>query len=373
MTDSPLNLAPILEDFFPEERVSLPQSFGNGHINSTLLLTGEGGEDYILQRINKAVFTRPDWVMENMVGVLGHIAGKIRAEGGDLAHGVVQLRFTREGKAFHVDEKGDYWRCMLRVPDSQSFDDCDDPALIREIGLLFGRFLRQLDDYDSASLHETIEKFHFTPNRFAQLRQAVEEDRAGRGAGVRELIDALLSYEDYGRTLTDALAAGRLPLRVTHNDTKINNALLHRETGKGLCVIDLDTIMPGLSAYDFGDAIRTCADTCPEDEPDTEKIHVDLQVYRAYAEGYLSETACCMSPEEVDSLAQGARMMTLECAVRFLTDYLNGDVYFHIAYPEHNLVRSKSQLALLRDMDRHFEEMLEIVRELGKKYGGQRE
>ena len=224
-----------------------------------------------------------------------------------------------------------------------------------------GKFQNQLADYPASTLHETIARFHDTPNRYANFEKALAADALGRAKTIAPEIAFIHAREKDCHVLLDQLTAGEIPLRVTHNDTKINNVLLDEATGKGICVIDLDTVMPGLSAYDFGDSIRTGANDCAEDEPDQSKVHFDLHLYEVFAKGYLSTAGASMSMAEKKSLAWGARLMTLECGIRFLTDYLEGDHYFHIARPDHNLDRARTQFTLVRQMEEVFDQMLEIV------------
>jgi len=357
--------------FAPQGCVGTPEPFGGGHINDTYLFSRECecGAQYVLQRINKNAFPNPEWVMDNMLRVTEYLRDRIIERGGDPVRETLKLLKTRDGQFFAVDRNGDYWRSYSFVSDSISYDSCDDPRIFCESGHAFGRFLSMLDGFDAASLHETIARFHDTPNRFRALHEAVEKDACGRAGEVRGLIEALFAREGFASTLTDALEKGELPLRVTHNDTKLNNVLIDEKTGHAVCVIDLDTVMPGLCAYDFGDAIRYGASTAAEDEKDLSKVHLSMPFFRAYAEGYLSEVRGALTENEVDSLPVGAQMMTLEVAVRFLTDYLNGDVYFKTKYPEHNLVRAKTQLKLLEEMEAHMDEMLSCVRELSVKKG----
>lgn len=359
----------LAAQFTEDGRCGLPVSYGGGHINDTYLFECERGgraAQFVLQRINKAAFPKPDEVMENMLRVTEYLRAEIRRRAGDPERETLELLRTRAGAFFAVDKNGDFWRCYRFVSDTVSYDRGGGPAVFYESGRAFGRFQDMLSGFNAASLHETIENFHHTPKRFQAFREAVRRDAVGRAAGVRNMIEEALAYEPFSATLTDALARGELPLRVTHNDTKLNNVLIDQRTGRGLCVIDLDTVMPGLSAYDFGDAIRYGASTADEDEPDVDKVHFSLPLYRSYAEGYLSEVRESLTDREVDSLPVGARMMTLECMIRFLGDYLNGDVYFKTGYPEHNLVRARTQLKLLREMDSCGEEMARIVNELGK-------
>ena len=357
----------LAQQFAAGSRIGCPKPFGGGHINDTFLLKREDGSPFVLQRINKNVFPDPPAVMENIQRVTHHLRKRIRAVGGDPERETLRMLKNEAGELYTVDRNGDYWRAYTFVGDSTSYDQVENAEIFRESGRAFGRFMSMLDDFDAASLHETIARFHDTPKRFRDFRAAVENNEAGRADGVRDLIALALSYEPFGSTLMDQLNSGKLPLRVTHNDTKLNNVLIDTATGRAVCVVDLDTVMPGLCAYDFGDAIRFGASTAAEDEKDLSKVHFDMALYRAYAEGYLSEVAAALTENEVDSLAVGAKMMTLENGIRFLGDYLNGDVYFKTAYPEHNLVRARTQFKLLGEMDEHWDEMLACVRELAQK------
>ena len=355
--------------FAPEGKVGCPKPFGGGHINDTYLFCRDdgSGSQYVLQRINKNVFPDPMAVMDNILRVTHHLRKRIRARGGDPERETLRMMKTNEGEYCIIDRNGDYWRSYSFVADSVSYDRVESAGIFCESGHAFGRFMSMLDDFDASTLHETIARFHDTPKRFRDFHAAVENNLSGRADNVRDLIETALSYESFGSTLVDQLEKGDLPLRVTHNDTKLNNVLVDESTGHAVCVIDLDTVMPGLCAYDFGDAIRFGASTAAEDETDLDKVHLDMALYRAYAQGYLSEVADALSEKEVDSLAIGAKMMTLENGIRFLGDYLNGDIYFKTEYPEHNLVRARTQFKLLSEMDAHWDEMLASVRELAKK------
>ena len=355
--------------FAPRGCVGEPRPFGGGHINDTYLFSREDecGAQYVLQRINKTAFPHPEQVMDNMLRVTEYLRQRIIERGGDPVRETLRLLQTDEGSFFVIDRNGDYWRSYSFVSDSISYDRCEDENIFCESGHAFGRFLSMLDGFDAASLHETIVQFHDTPKRFRDFRAAVENDAAGRAEGVRELIEKALGYEAFASTLTGALACGELPLRVTHNDTKLNNVLIDEKTGHAVCVIDLDTVMPGLCAYDFGDAIRFGASTAAEDEKDLDKVQLSMPMFRAFARGYLGEVREALTENEVESLPVGAKMMTLETGIRFLGDYLNGDVYFKTDYPEHNLVRAKTQLKLVEEMEAHWDEMCACVRELCAK------
>ncbi len=355
----------ILDSFIlPEgEKTVLP--FGNGHINNTFLIRIAGSDkQFILQRINSYVFNHPLEVMENMQHVTAFLREKIAAEGGNPDRETLSLVPSRNGEFCAEDAEGQIWRILLFVPDTFSPELPDDLNVLEECGSAFGRFARLLNDYPASSLHETIRAFHDTPARLSQLEEAVQNDPCGRVKDVLEEINFARSLAAETRLLTEALAAGKLPLRVTHNDTKVNNVLLDKKTGKAVCVIDLDTVMPGLLAYDFGDAIRVGACSAEEDERDLDKIHLVLPKFVAFARGFLSELKGMLSEDELLSLEAGARLMTLENGLRFLTDHLNGDVYFRIHRSGQNLDRARAQFALFRDMEKHRTEMRDILLEL---------
>ncbi len=333
------------------------EPYGNGHINDTYLTTTPGGR-FILQRLNRYVFKRPDQVMENIRRVTLHLAEKIRNEGGDPLRQTLTLMPTLDGRCYHMDADCDYWRVYRFVEHTVSFDLPDSPALFGRSGERFGWFQCQLADFPAAELYEAIPHFHDTPDRFRQLLLAIDENRAGRKHTVQPELAFALRYETEVRALIDA----NLPLRVTHNDTKLNNILMDAETGEGVCVIDLDTVMPGLAAYDFGDSIRFGANTAAEDETDLSNVALSLPMFEAYTRGYLSAVGDALTEAEIALLPMGAKLMTLECGLRFLTDHLNGDVYFKVHRENHNLDRARNQFALVRDMELKWDEMHRIVR-----------
>jgi len=333
------------------------EEFGNGHINHTLKITTDTDQEYILQHINKLVFKNPPKLMENACAVTDYL----RARSTD-PRAALHFIPTKEGLYYHLDEHGEYWRMYdfvggfcLELPET----DAD----FYESALAFGRFQESLTDFPAETLFETIPNFHNTVDRYRQFKEAVEADLSGRKHLVLDDIRQALEFEEFGCTLQRMRESSQLPLRVTHNDTKLNNVLLDRKTRKSLCVLDLDTVMPGLSAYDFGDSIRFGAATALEDEPDPSKMKLDLHLFEVYTRGFL-EAAPSLTAEEIKMLPMGAFVMTLEMVIRFLGDYLNGDVYFRTAYPEHNLVRSRTQLALVKDMQAHWDEMNRIVAEV---------
>lgn len=329
---------------------------GNGHINSTYLLEIDRNgvrEKYTLQKINTNVFRNPDELMENIISVTDYIRNR-----GDMQ--TLDFLPCKDGKYYCVDN-GSHWRCYRYIDGVVVLEVCDSAESFRKTGEAFGKFQNTLAGYPIDKLYETIPDFHNTPSRFAAFEKAVSENRAGRAASVKKEIDFISARKSETGILTDLIASGDLPLRVTHNDTKLNNILFDKNTGEGVCVIDLDTIMPGLSLYDFGDAIRYGANTAAEDEKDTDKVHFSLDYYRAYCEGWLSQAGKSLTVKEREFLAFSARLMTLECGMRFLTDYLNGDVYFSTAYAEHNLVRTRVHIKLIEDMEKSFEKMRSIT------------
>lgn len=345
------------------------QPYGNGHINDTFFLqtlVGEAPADYILQRINTDIFRRPDQLMANITAVTEHLAARIRMRGGDPARETLTVIPTAKGEAYAVTPGG-CWRLYLFVTDSVTHETAERPVQLESAGRTFGAFVMDLADFPAATLHETIPLFHHTPDRLRQFREAVAEDVLGRGANVRAEIEGVLAFADETSCLTDRLTAGRLPLRVTHNDTKLNNILFDAATDTGLCVIDLDTVMPGLLAYDFGDAIRVGANLTEESDPDISHVGVSMERFTAFAKGLLDALGDTLTDEEAGSLVTGAKLMTWEVASRFLADYLRGDTYFKIHYPTQNLDRARNQLALVRDIHRHQDELEGVIQTLRRK------
>lgn len=339
-----------------------PHHYGEGHINDTFVVwRADHTKRFILQRINTDTFTDPAGLMENICGVTRHLRTKIQAEGGAPGRECLNVIPTLSGASYYIDTEGNAWRAYDFVENTVCLQQVGCEADFRTVAETLGKFQNQLADYPASTLHETIARFHDTPNRYANFEKALAADALGRAKTIAPEIAFIHAREKDCHVLLDQLAAGEIPLRVTHNDTKINNVLLDEATGKGICVIDLDTVMPGLSAYDFGDSIRTGANDCAEDEPDQSKVHFDLHLYEVFAKGYLSTAGSTMHTAEKKSLAWGAKLMTLECGIRFLTDYLEGDHYFHIARPNHNLDRARTQFTLVRQMEDVFDQMLEIV------------
>ena len=346
---------------------SYVKPFGEGHINETyaVYMPGPEGVDvprYVLQRVNIHVFKNPAQVMENIFSVTEYLREVIRKEGGDLNRETLSYIKTKSGDTYFEDADGQPWRCLHYVPNSICHQTVEEPQQFYQSARSFGHFLKQLGDYPAERLYETIPRFHDTVKRFQDFSESVRKDVKNRAGQCREEIDFALAREADCGVLMNQLQEGILPLRVTHNDTKLNNILFDADTDQGLCIIDLDTIMPGLAANDFGDSIRFGASTAEEDEPDLSKVHFDVHLYELYVKGYLEMAREVLTPAEIDSLPWGARLMTLECGMRFLADYLQGDVYFKTAYPEHNLVRARTQFRLVKEMEEQFDSMYEILR-----------
>ncbi len=350
------NPVEILSHFMDRTEV---RPFGNGHINDTYLVEGE--PRFVLQRINTSVFKEPAQVMENISLVTEFLKKKIALEGGNPDNEALTVIPTKDGKLFYEDADGNVYRVYRFIEGAKSFDFAETPEIFAASARAFGRFQRQLADFPAEKLHETIPLFHDTGDRLRQFREALAKNASGRADGVQKEIDFVLDRAHYVNLITDAIADGSVPLRVTHNDTKLNNVMLDPDTLECVCVVDLDTVMPGSMLYDYGDSLRFGASTGAEDEKDLNKIQFDLTYFEAYTEAFLGELGDSITPKEKELMPLSALMMTLECGMRFLGDYINGDVYFHTAYPEHNLDRARTQLKLVADMEAKMEQMKAIV------------
>ena len=314
--------------------VSEPVPYGEGHINQTYAITvtsEQGAKRYILQKINTDTFKDPAGLMENICGVTDFLREKAKQRGADPARATLHVVLTKAGKPYY------------------------------QSAVAFGDFQHQLADYPANTLHETIPHFHDTPKRFADFQRAVAEDRMGRAAQVQREIEFVRAREADYHVMVDLLTAGKLPLRVTHNDTKLNNILFDKTTGEGLCVIDLDTVMPGLAANDFGDSIRFGANHCAEDEPDLSKVNFSIELFEIYTKGFLQAAGEAFTTLEKQTLSWGAKLMTMECGMRFLADYLEGDHYFHINYEQQNLNRARTQFKLTADMEENWDAMQKVI------------
>lgn len=335
--------------------------YGNGHINDTFLLVfdmyGMGRLKVILQRINTDVFPKPQELMENIIGVTSFLQNKIREAGGDPSRETLTLIPTSKDAFYYMDTQGGFWRAYQFITDAVCYEQVERPEHFFESARLFGQFQQLLSDYPIQSLHETIPDFHNTHMRYGQFQKALSEDICNRARTVKEEIREAETYAYLCDIFPALLSSGELPLRVTHNDTKLNNLMFDNLSGKALCIMDLDTVMPGLLAYDFGDAIRFGANTAAEDETDLNRVSLDLRLYEAYVKGFTAGCGATMTEQERKLLPESALVMTYECGLRFLTDYLEGDIYFKTDHPTHNLDRCRTQFTLLVDMINKLPEM----------------
>lgn len=330
--------------------------YGNGHINETYFFTTDYGRSYILQRINESIFKDVDGLMRNIEAVTDFLRSKEQDE-----RAVLQLVKTVEEKPYLRHADNTVWRVFVFVQDALCLQKPESTEDFYQSAVAFGRFQQLLMDFPAEVLIETIPNFHNTKDRYRQFYEVLERDPLGRAKEVQAEIDFVIQHEKEAGILVELLEKGELPLRVTHNDTKLNNVLLDAKTRKALCVIDLDTVMPGSSLYDYGDAIRFGAATGAEDAQDAQQVSLDLALFESYTKGFLS--ACPgLTRTEIDLLPMGAKIMTLECGLRFLTDYLDGDHYFANRRPGQNLDRCRTQFHLVADMERKWEQMHGIVK-----------
>ena len=339
-----------------ENKTFLWKPFGNGHINDTFRVTIPGrSHEYILQRINRNVFHHPDQVMENVIAVTDWIRKKIHRNSTSIKtmprQEVLHFLPARDGRYFVQDSTGEYWRICDFIEQAICYETAGSEDIFYQSALAFGRFQKQLSDFSAQTLYETIPHFHDTPSRYRDFLGAVETDAAGRLKEVIPEVNWLREHQELASRLTTAQSEGLLPLRVTHNDTKLNNVMIDAATGRAICVLDLDTVMPGFSVTDFGDAIRFGASTAQEDEPDLTKVHFDYHLYEVYRQGFLEGCGNALTPGEINLLPHGALVITFEQAIRFLGDYLNGDTYYKTTRPGQNLDRARTQIRLLQEME----------------------
>lgn len=358
-------LTEVLDAFDFGNPVVGAKRFGCGHINDTFCVHTQP-EDvsckcFILQRMSSAAFKRPDQLMENIVGVTEYLGKKIVAAGGDRSREAMQVLRPKNGENYYTDSQGGAWRVYPFVEGIYCYQSAETPELFEASAHAFGKFQKMLDGYPADTLYETIPHFHDTEDRLAKLKDAIAADVKGRVADVADEIAFVMAREADCSVALQAQRDGILPLRVTHNDTKLNNVLIDVKTGEGMCVIDLDTTMPGLAINDFGDSIRFGANHSAEDEKDLSKVNFDIDLFEAYTRGFLAGADGTLTEAELDYLPWGAKLMTLECGIRFLTDYLVGDTYFRIHYPEQNLDRCRTQFKLVRDMEEQFDDMKAVI------------
>lgn len=333
------------------------EPYGNGHINQTYLVTADCGR-YILQRINDSIFTDVDGLMHNIHAVTEYLA----SSDPDPRH-VLRIVPARDGGAYVRNEKG-CWRLYNFIENSLCLEKVETAQDFETSAFAFGDFQRRLKQFPASTLTETIARFHDTPDRYRIFREALANDPLGRAKDVQPEIEFALAREKDAGIMMGMLKKGELPLRVTHNDTKLNNVLLDAETRQPLCVIDLDTVMPGLAGNDFGDSIRFGATTGAEDERDLSKVNFSMPFYEAYARGFLRGCGADLTSAELQTLPMGAKLMTLECGVRFLTDHILGDTYFRIHRENHNLDRCRTQFKLVQDMEGRMDDMLQVISRL---------
>ncbi len=352
-----MELKEIIKQFSTDADIS---PYGNGHINDTYYVRNQ----YILQRINTSIFKNPAQLMENITNVTEFLSDKIRAAGGNPLRETLTVVKTVDGKSFYTDDEGNCFRMYVFIDNTVTIENDKTAQDMYNAGRGFGKFACQLADFPVEKLYETIADFHNTPKRVQALKAAVAQNLAGRADSVKAEIEFALGESSIANVAVDAMAEGSVPVRVTHNDTKINNILFDAKSGKATAVIDLDTVMPGSMLYDFGDALRIGSSTAAEDETDLSKVAFDLNIFEHFARGYLEECKSSLTEKEIQLLPVAARLLTYECGIRFLTDYLNGDTYFKIHREHHNLDRARNQFALVRDMKAKEEQMKKIIEKL---------
>ncbi len=359
------DFAAIIKNFQFEGDFLDASPYGLGHINDTYAarLRQVNGliHRYILQRINHNVFNKPEEMMQNIERVTHHLREKITATGGNSARETINLIPTEGGQSFYRTPEGNYWRALVFIEGAQTYQKPESTNHYYNASKAFGKFLSMLSDFSPGNLYATIPDFHHTGKRFEAVVESVERDAKNRAIFVKPEIEFVLNRAEETTVLVDLLERGKLPERVTHNDTKFDNVMIDDETGEGVCVIDLDTVMPGSSLYDFGDSVRFGANSAPEDERDLLKVFFDLEIFDRYARGYLDATREILTPTEVDYLPFSVKLMTFEQGMRFLTDHLNGDVYYKIHRTDHNLDRSRTQFKMVRDIEEKYNRMVQTI------------
>ncbi len=363
----PSTIDEILSAYNLGGRMTDWQMLHTGHINRTYVITLDNGEKRLLQMINVTVFKKPVELMDNAMRVTDHIRKKIVEEGGNPARETLSVFFTADGNNCFVDSNGEYWRIYNYIDNAFSYDSIENDEIFYTAGAAFGKFQSQLADFPGDTLYDTIPFFHDTYRRFLNLKASAEKDAVNRKADVLPELEFAFAREADTKVIVDLIAKGEIPVRVTHNDTKLNNIMFDKDTNEAVCIVDLDTVMPGSALYDFGDAIRFGASTAAEDEKDLSKVSMDINLYEKYVKGYLSTAGESLNAKEIEYLPFSAKLLTLECGMRFLADYLDGDVYFGTSYPEHNLDRCRTQFKLVADMESKMDEMMRVTQEAYNK------
>jgi len=353
-------LTRIVNAFKIDGNVTDIEKINIGHINNTYRIFTDGEDDYVLQRINTNIFKDPHKLTENILGVTSFLGKKITENGGNVKRETLTLIETKTGGHLYSEESG-FYRLYIFITDSTSYNSAIRPILFHNAAVAFGKFQKLLSDFPAEKLHETIKNFHNTPSRFNDFLTSVEKNLSGRADSVKTEIEFIKQRKDFYSLITDKISCGIIPLRVTHNDTKLNNIMIDNTTDEGVCVIDLDTVMPGSLLYDFGDSIRFGASSAKEDEKNLDKVYMDLSLFEEFTKGFLSQ-----AKESIQKLPIGAIMMTLECGMRFLADYIDGDKYFALHYEGQNLDRARTQLKLVTDMEKKLPEMNKIVEKYNK-------
>jgi len=355
------DLENIFNEFITEGTFNKGYTFGTGYIHDTFRIeTGSGDKDYLLQKLNHNVFRDIPRLQENIFRVSNHIRNKlVQAGETDIDRKCLTVIKSNDDKTWFQDHNGDFWRMFLYIPDHRSYDVVENPKQAYEGGKAIGQFQSLLSDLPAPMLHETIPFFHNVEKRLETFHKALKDDTVSRVSSVTGEIKFVLARQEEMKTIQKLGQKGEIPLRITHNDTKFNNILLDTND-RALCLIDLDTVMPGYVHYDFGDSLRTAANTAAEDEQDLSKIHVDLEVYKSFTEGYLHQISNILNPKEIEYLAYAPALMTFIMGLRFLTDFIMGDVYYKIRNPQHNILRARAQFRLIEN----FEEKLGLMKSI---------
>ncbi|MEG2787783.1 MAG: phosphotransferase [Romboutsia sp.] len=363
--DKKYNFDDIVKNFKFEGEFIEAKSHVCGHINDTFVLIFEKEDkskvSYILQRINTNIFKNPQELMANIENVTEHIKNKIIKEGGNPLRETLNIIKTINNEKFYITDENDYFRAFIYITDAKTYQVVEEPIHMYKCGKALGKFQKQLSDFEVDKLYETIKDFHHTKKRYDMFLESVKADPLKRVEGIKDDIDFVIDRAKDCDILVNMIEEGKMPLRVTHNDTKFNNIMIDEKSDEAIAVIDLDTVMPGLIAYDFGDSIRSGATTALEDETELSKVKFDMNLYENFVKGFLQETKNSLDTLEIEYLPFGAKLMTFECGMRFLMDYIDGDIYFKIHKETHNLDRARNQFKLVTDMERNMDKMKEIV------------
>ena len=361
------DISEIVKHFDIDGEYIYSESYGCGHINDTYAVYFKRNDKppvrYIVQRINTEIFNE-EKLMHNIVLVTDFLKERIAAEGGDPFKNTLTILKTKDGKSFYKTSEGSCFRVYLFIEDTVTYQSASTKVVLENAGKAFGHFQKQLADFDASKLYEVIKDFHNTKKRFEDLLKSIEKDSENRAKSAQKEIEFVLKRENYCDEIISKLGSNDIPLRVTHNDTKLNNILMDPITGEGICIIDLDTVMPGSLLYDFGDSNRFGANTALEDETDLSKVSFSIDMFTAYTKGFLSEVSDTITECEANLLPFSCILMTFEVGIRFLTDYLEGDTYFKVTHPLHNLERAKNQFKLVEDIECKLDEMKNIVSNL---------